>query len=78
MIIEVFLWHMFSFMDDGCKLCEEMLFVKLLKTDTPGSSIFEATKSWFDESQISFGNLVTYARMVLQQCLVGRTALLFI
>ena len=33
------------FIDDSCKLCEEMLFAKLLETDTYGLSIFEATKS---------------------------------
>ena len=38
------------FIDDSCKLCEEMLFAKLLETDTTGLSIFEATKSWFDEN----------------------------
>ena len=49
------------FVDDSCKLCGEMLFAKLLKTDTTGLSIFEATKSWFDENQIPFGNLVSSA-----------------
>ena len=49
------------FIDDSCKLCEEMLFAKLLETDTTGLSIFEARKSWFDEIQISFGNLVSCA-----------------
>ena len=49
------------FIDDSCKLCEEMLFAKLLETDTTGLSIFEARKSWFDENQISFGNLVSCA-----------------
>ena len=38
------------FIDDSCKLCEEMLFAKLLETDTTGSSIFKDTKSWFDEN----------------------------
>ena len=47
------------FIDDSCKLCEEMLFAKLLETDTNGLSIFEARKSWFDENQIPFGNLVS-------------------
>ena len=47
--------------DDRCKLCEEMLFAKLLKTDTTGLFIFEATKSWFDKNQISLGNLVSCA-----------------
>ena len=47
--------------DDRCKLCEEMLFAKLLETDTTGLSIFEATKSWFDEDQIPFGNLASCA-----------------
>ena len=47
--------------DDGCKLCEEMLFAKSLETDTTGLSIFEATKSWFDENQIPFENLVSCA-----------------
>ena len=46
------------FIDDSCELCEEMLLAKLLETDTTGLSIFEATKSWFDENQMSFGNLV--------------------
>ena len=46
------------FIDDSCKLCEEMLFAKLLETDTTGLSIFDARKSWFDENQIPFGNLV--------------------
>ena len=49
------------FIDDSCKLCEEMLFAKLLETDTTGLSIFEATKSWFDENQIPLGNLVSCA-----------------
>ena len=47
--------------DDSCKLCKEMLFAKLLEFDTTGLSIFEARKSWFDENQISFGNLVSCA-----------------
>ena len=47
--------------DDSCKLCEEMLFAKLLETDTTGLSIFETAKSWFDENQIRFGNLVSCA-----------------
>ena len=38
-----------------------MLFAKLLKTDMTGLSIFEARKSWFDENQIPFGNLVSCA-----------------
>ena len=38
-----------------------MLFAKFLKTDTNALSIFEARKSWFDENQISFGNLVSSA-----------------
>ena len=38
------------FIDDSCKLCEEMLFAKLLKTDAVGLSFFEGTKSWFDEN----------------------------
>ena len=33
------------FIYDNYKLCEEMLFTKLLETDTTGLSIFEATKS---------------------------------
>ena len=33
------------FIDDSCKLCEEILFAKLLKIDTTELSIFEATKS---------------------------------
>ena len=49
------------FIDDSCKLCEEMLFAKLLETDTTGLLIFEARKSWFDENQIPFGNLVSCA-----------------
>ena len=49
------------FIDDGCKFCEKMLFAKLLETDTTGLSIFEARKSWFDENQIPFGNLVSCA-----------------
>ena len=49
------------FIDNSCKLCEEMLFAKLFETDTTGLSIFEATKSWFDENQIPFGNLVSCA-----------------
>ena len=49
------------FIDDSCELCEEMMFAKLLETDTTGLSIFEATKSWFDENEISFGNLVSGA-----------------
>ena len=46
------------FIDDSCKLCEEMLFAKLLENDTTGLSIFEATRSRFDENQIPFENLV--------------------
>ena len=38
-----------------------MLFAKLLETDTTGLSIFEVTKSWFDDNQISFRNLVSCA-----------------
>ena len=49
------------FIDDGCKLCKEMLLAKLLETDTTGLSLFEARKSWFDENQIPFGNLVSCA-----------------
>ena len=49
------------FIDDSCKLCEEILFTKLLETDTTGLSIFEATKSWFDENQIPFVNLLSCA-----------------
>ena len=49
------------FIDDGCKLCEEKLFAKLLETDATELSIFEATKSWFDKNQIPFGNLVSCA-----------------
>ena len=47
--------------DDSCKLREDMLFAKLLETDTTGLCIFEATKSWFDKNQIPFGNLVSCA-----------------
>ena len=47
------------FIDVSCKLCEEMLFAKLLETDATGLSISEATKSWFDKNQIPFGNLVS-------------------
>ena len=49
------------FIDDSCKLCEEMLFAKLLETDTIELSIFEATKSWFEKNQVPFGNLVSCA-----------------
>ena len=49
------------FINYSCKLCKEMLFAKLLETDTTGLSIFEARKSWFDENQIPFGNLVSCA-----------------
>ena len=49
------------FIDDSCKLCEEMLLTKLLETDATGLSIFEATKSRFDENQMPFGNLVSWA-----------------
>ena len=35
-----------------------MLFAKLLQTDTTGLSICEARKSWFDENQIPFENLI--------------------
>ena len=49
------------FIDDSCKLCKEMLFAKLLKTDTTGLSIFETTKSWFNKNEIPFGNLVSCA-----------------
>ena len=49
------------FIDDSCEVCEEMLFAKLLETDTTGLSIFEATKFWFDENQIPFGNVVSWA-----------------
>ena len=49
------------FIDYGCKLCEEMLFAKLLETSATELSIFEATKSWFDKNQIPFGNLVSCA-----------------
>ena len=38
-----------------------MLFSKLLETDTTGLFIFEATKSRFDENQMSFGNLISCA-----------------
>ena len=34
------------FIYDNCKLCKDMLFAKLLETDTTGFSNFEATKSW--------------------------------
>ena len=37
----------------------EMLFAKLSETDRTRLFIFEATKSWFDENQIPFGNLVS-------------------
>ena len=47
--------------DESCKLCEEMFFAKFLETDTTGLSIFEATKSWFDENKIPFGNLICSA-----------------
>ncbi len=47
--------------DDVCKLCEEMLFVKLLETDATGLSIFEATKSSFHEKQIPLENFVSCA-----------------
>ena len=42
------------FIDDSCKLSEEMLFAKLSETDATGLSIFEATKSWSDKNQIPF------------------------
>ena len=48
------------FVDDSCKLCGDVV-CKLLETDTNGLSIFEATKSWFDQNQIPFGNLVSCA-----------------
>ena len=46
------------FIDDSCKLYEEMLFAKLLKNDMTGLFVFEATRSRFDENQIPFENLV--------------------
>ena len=49
------------FIDDSCKLCEEMLFAKLLETGATELSIFEATKSRYDKNQIQFGNLVSCA-----------------
>ena len=49
------------FIGDSCELCQEMLFAKLLQTNTTRLSIFEATKSWFDENQIPFGNQVSCA-----------------
>ena len=45
--------------DDSCKLCEEIMFAKLLETDIAGLSIFEATISRFDENQIPLGNLTS-------------------
>ena len=33
------------FIDNGCRLCEDMLFAKLLETGATELSIFEATKS---------------------------------
>lgn len=48
----------FCYIDEYCK---ELLFVKLLETDTTGLSIFEAVKSWFDENQVPFENLVSCA-----------------
>ena len=50
------------FVDDSCKLCEEMLFAKLLETGATELSIFEATKSWYDKNQLPFGNLVSCAK----------------
>ena len=38
-----------------------MFFAKSLETNTTGLFIFEATKSRFDENQMSFGNLVSCA-----------------
>ena len=66
------------FIDDSCKLCKEMLFAKLLKTDTTGLSIFEARKSWFDENQIHLETWYPAQRMVLHPCLVSRMTLLLI
>ena len=66
------------FIDDSCKLCEEMLFAKLLETDTTRLSIFEDRKSWFDENQIPLETWYPAQRMVLHPCLVSRMVLLLI
>ncbi|KAG0442002.1 Zinc finger MYM-type protein 6 [Dictyocoela muelleri] len=49
------------FIDDDFQIQEEMLFLKYLKTDTTGASIFEVGKSWFKEKQIPIRNLISCA-----------------
>ena len=49
------------YFDDHCSLKEDLLFVKLLETDTTGTSIFMAVKSFFEEKSIPFENIVSCA-----------------
>ena len=43
------------YFDDNCTLKKDSLFVKLLETDTTGSSIFTAVKTFFEEKPIPIG-----------------------
>ena len=49
------------YFDDKCTLKEELLFVKLLETDTTGSSIFTPVKTVFEDKSIPFEKIVSYA-----------------
>ncbi|KAI5152824.1 hypothetical protein ENBRE01_3037 [Enteropsectra breve] len=43
------------------KICEELLFVKELQTDTRGRSIFNILKNFFEEKEIPFKNILSVA-----------------
>ena len=64
------------FVDDSCKLCEEMLFAKLLKTDTPGLSIFKAKNLGLTRIKYHLETWHPAQRMVVYPYLVSRMALL--
>ena len=64
--------------DDSCKLCEEMLFAKLLKTDTTGLSIFKAKNLGLTRIKYHLETWYPAQRIVIHPYLVSRMALLLI
>ncbi|XP_029637488.1 zinc finger MYM-type protein 6-like [Octopus sinensis] len=50
------------YFDGNCALQEDLLFVKLLETDTTDTSMFSAVKTFFEEKEIPhYENLVSCA-----------------
>ena len=48
------------FIKDG-SLCQELLFARLLETDTKGESVHQALKDYFQKKSIPLINIISYA-----------------